>query len=518
MPTLNWIAKDKVINHDKDLPFRVLKPNPKLSVGDGSDNLLIQGDNLEALKSLMPFYYNKVKCIYIDPPYNTGNDKWIYSDRVNAPQIKSWLNKVVGSEGEDLCRHDKWLCMMYPRLKLLRDLLRQDGAIFVSIDDNEQHNLRMVMDELFGAKNFVSNIVWQKKYTQSNDAKYFSNTHDFIVVYAKNKDLFKLNLLNRTEAQNARYMNPDNDPRGVWMTQPLHAKSGNSKSFEYTFKNGKKWVPPNGTFPRFSIESLKKAEEENRIWFGAAGTAVPRLKKYLTDMKEGVISKTIWLYDEVGSNDDARRQLKAIFPENPFDTPKPVGLIKRIVEIASGEDDIILDSFSGSGTTGQAVLELNKVSGNRKFILVELENHIAENITSERLRRVISGYKGGEFDEGTGGSFEYLDLNGELFDSNGFINPKAEYEDLASYIFYTETNSYVDLKGIRNPFIGSMKNISYYLIFNGQGKNVLDEKVAKNLASDEQSVIYADKCLVDDEQLGELNIVFKQIPYELKKY
>lgn len=238
MPVLNWIGKNKVVDHDKELPFRVLKKNDKFSVGEDSENLLIQGDNLEALKALMPFYYNKIDCIYIDPPYNTGNEGWIYNDKVNSPQIKSWINKVVGPEGEDLTRHDKWLCMMYPRLKLLHQLLSDDGAIFISIDDNEQHNLRKIMDEIFGEANFVNNIIWQKKYTRSNDARWFSDNHDFIVLYAKNKENWRPNKLPRTEEMDSRYKNPDNDPRGPWMTQPLHAKSGTDSSYSFKFKNG----------------------------------------------------------------------------------------------------------------------------------------------------------------------------------------------------------------------------------------------------------------------------------------
>ena len=201
MASLNWIGKEAVVNHDKEVPFKLLKKVKTASVGDNSQNLIIHGDNLEALKALMPHYYGKIKCIYIDPPYNTGNEGWVYNDKVNSPKIKQWLGKVVGRESEDLTRHDKWLCMIYPRLKLLRDLLTEDGSIFVSIDDNEHCNLRLAMDDIFGEINFVTTIIWQKKYTQSNDAKYFSNTHDFIICYAKNKENknFKINLLARTE-------------------------------------------------------------------------------------------------------------------------------------------------------------------------------------------------------------------------------------------------------------------------------------------------------------------------------
>ena len=522
MPVLNWIGKDKVVNHDNELPFRVLKPVKELSVGENSENLLIEGDNLEALKALMPFYYGKVKCIYIDPPYNTGNEGWIYNDRVNAPQIKSWLNKVVGSEGEDLCRHDKWLCMMYPRLKLLRDLLSDDGAIFVSIDDNEHCHLREAMDEIFGINNFVTSIIWQKKYTQSNDAKYFSNTHDYIVCYARNKanSSFKIKLFERTDEQNARYENPDNDSRGAWMTQPLHAKSGNDRSYTFTFSNGIKWSPPPGTFPRFSIETLRKADEEGRVWFGARGTAVPRLKKYLNEMRDGVIPKTLWLYTEAGSNDDARRELKAIFPDNIFDTPKPTKLIKRVINLVCDESDIILDSFAGSGTTGHAVMELNKQDGGkRRFILIELEKNIANKVTAPRLSKVINGYEGALFPHGTGQEFQYLNLNGELYDRAGSVNPEAKYEDMAAYIYFTETKNYLDISSIKSPFIGAQGGTNYFLLFGEIGKNILDEKNLSTLNSYQgNKVIYADKCLLDEEFMTKNGIIFKQVPYELKTY
>ncbi len=520
MPVLNWIGKDKVVNHDKEIPFRVLKPVKELSVGENSDNLLVEGDNLEALKALMPFYYNKVKCIYIDPPYNTGNESWVYNDKVNSPQIKAWLNKVVGAEGEDLCRHDKWLCMMYPRLKLLRDLLADNGAIFVSIDDNEVHYLMYIMDEIFGEKNFVTNIIWQKKYTQSNDAKFFSNTHDYIVCYAKDKvnSKFKIQQLERTAEQNARYKNPDNDPRGPWKAIPLHAKSGNSRR-EVVFKNGNRWTPPPGTFNRYADQTIKQTDEENRIYFGANGSRTPVMKLFLSDVGN-VIPKTIWMYDEVGSNDEARRELKTIFPENIFDTPKPVSLIKRIINLSCSPSDIILDSFAGSGTTGHAVLELNKEDGgNRKFILVELERDIAKKVTARRIKKVIEGYKGAHFPEGTGGGFEYLDLNGVLYDYSGYVNPDAQYEDMAAYIYFTETKEYLEISKIKNPYVGSQGSTHYFLFFTEKDKNILDENTLKRTEAYKGSkIIYADKCLIDEEKLIKLGVVFKQIPYELKKY
>ena len=515
MPSLNWIGKEAVVNHDKEVPFKLLKKVKAASVGENSQNLIIHGDNLEALKALMPYYYGKIKCIYIDPPYNTGNEKWIYNDKVNSPKIKQWLGRVVGRESEDLTRHDKWLCMMYPRLKLLRDLLAEDGAIFVSIDDNEQHNLRSILNEIFQEKNFVTNIIWQKKYTQSNDAKYFSNTHDFILCYAKNitnKD-FKINLLSRTEKQDARYKNPDNDPRGPWMTQPLHAKSGNDKGYEFEFSNGVKWKPPAGTFPRYSIKTLKEADLEGKIWFGKNGTAVPRLKKYLLEMRQGVIPKTIWLYDEVGSNDDAKRAIKELFNDNPFDSPKPPSLIKQIISLSCNSQDIILDSFAGSGTTAQAVLDLNNNdSGNRKFIMVEMEDIVVKNITAERVKRVIKKY---DYKDG----FEYCELDKPLFNENGQIEETCDFKQFATYIYFTETQTNIDPKRIEANFIGENGNSEFYLIYKGKYKNDLNKSFIKNLRkNDLRKVIYADRCLIDEETMSKYNIVFKQIPYEVKVY
>lgn len=512
MATLNWIGKEAVVNHDKEVPFKLLEKVPTASVGKESKNLIIHGDNLEALKALMPFYKGKVKCIYIDPPYNTGNEGWVYNDKVNSPKIREWLTRVVGREGEDLTRHDKWLCMMYPRLTLLRDLLTDDGAIFVSIDDNEQHHLRLLMDEIFGSKNFISNIIWQKKYTQSNDAKYFSDTHDFLVAYAKTLERFDLHKLTRTDEQNARYLNSDNDPRGPWMSQPLHAKSGSDNKYSYTFKNGTQWSPPSGTFPRYTKAALEKAEQEGRMWFGAKGTAVPRMKKYLSEMSEGVVPRTLWLYTEVGSNDDAKRSIKELFGANPFESPKPVSLIRRVIELCSDKDSIILDSFAGSGTTGHATLELNNADGgSRQFVLVEVEDDVAKKITAERVKKAIKkyGYKAG---------YEYCELAEPLFNEKGQINEACTYDDLATYIYFTETQTNLEKKTIKKPFIGESHGTSYYLIYAGKDKNDLTRAIIEKLKLTGPAVIYADRCLVDEDELEDEGIVFKQIPYEIKVY
>ena len=242
MPTLDWIGKKAVVNHHREVPYRLVHCDGELSAGDAdAGNLLVEGDNLEALKALLPYYAGKVKCIYIDPPYNTGNEGWVYNDNVNSPEIRNWLGKVVGKEAEDLSRHDKWLCMMYPRLRLLREFLREDGVIFVSIDDDEQANLKLSLDELFGRQNFVNNIIWQKKYSPQNDAKWFSDNHDFVVCYAKDKNRWRPNQLARSQEAINRYKNPDNDPRGVWKPMDLSVKTYNeSTDYEITTPSGRK--------------------------------------------------------------------------------------------------------------------------------------------------------------------------------------------------------------------------------------------------------------------------------------
>ena len=345
----------------------------------------------------MPRYAGKIKCIYIDPPYNTGNEGWVYNDNVNSPMMQEWLKDISPVDGEDLERHDKWLCMMWPRLHLLRELLAEDGVIFVSIDDNEQHRLQMVMDEIFGKENFVATIIWEKVYSPKSSAQYFSENHDFIVVYARNKEEFKLGLLPRTEEADARYANPDNDPRGLWKSSDLSARNPYSKG-TYSIKcPGGRVVkgPPPGNFWRYSNEKFWELDRDNRIWWGEDQNQVPAIKRFLSEVKQGLVPETIWTYKEVGHTQDAKKTLLQIFPENfpDFTTTKPVELLARIIRLSTNKDSIILDSFAGSGTTAHAVLALNKEDGgNRKFILVECEDY-ADKITAERVRRVIKNTK-----------------------------------------------------------------------------------------------------------------------------
>lgn len=389
-----------------------LIPQPGAGVDeDNTHNLFIEGDNLEVLKLLQKSYAGRVKMIYIDPPYNTGND-FVYPDDYSEP-LEAYLERTgqVDEAGQLLTTnsrssgrfHSSWLNMMYPRLLLARQLLKDDGSIFVSIDDNEIHNLRELMNEIFGEENFIATVIWQKKYTRSNDAKWFSDNHDYILVYAKSSENFSMNLQPRSEDQLAAYSNPDNHPKGAWKATPLHAKSGNNSNFVYRFKNGTTWSPPPGTYPRFSKDTMGRLDENNEIWFGSTGKSVPSRKTFLTEAKQGVTPVTIWLYEEVGHTHEANNELKDLDMAGLFDNPKPSRLIKRIIELATNQtdEDIVLDFFAGSGTTAQALIQQNAIdSGNRRFILTQLPEPtehkkypVISDITKERIRRVVKKIK-----------------------------------------------------------------------------------------------------------------------------
>ncbi len=333
------------------------------------ENLIIKGNNLLALHSLKQQFQNKIKLIYIDPPYNTGNDSFGYNDNFN---------------------HSTWLTFMKNRLEAARELLRDDGSIWINIDDGESHYLKVLCDEVFGRENFVNNLIWIKKNVVQNDARYFSENHDHILLFAKNKETWRPNLLKRSEKLNSTYKNPDNDSNGPWVSVKMDAKSGTeSNYYEITFDNGVTWKPSPGRFPAYSKETLKNLYKEGKLWFGKDGKNIPRRKIYLSEVKQGITPNTVFYNDEVGSTQKAKEDLKKILGQNIFGTPKPVGLLKRIIKIGSDENDTILDFFAGSGTTAQAALELNKDDGgNRKFILCEQMGYV-EKITVERVKRVI---------------------------------------------------------------------------------------------------------------------------------
>ncbi|HAT2094456.1 TPA: site-specific DNA-methyltransferase [Legionella pneumophila] len=381
---LNWPGKRQALLTANAPIAKTLRPYPEESVDfDKTQNLFIEGDNLDALKMLQETYLGKVKMIYIDPPYNTGKD-FVYKDNFselsNQYLLKSGQSDIDGnrlfSNTETNGRfHSDWLSMMYSRLKLARNLLRNDGVIFISIDDNELYNLREICNEIFGEDNFVSNIVWQKKYAATNDAKGFSNLHDHILVYRKGAE-FSRYLLPRTTEQNKPYKHDDKDGRGLWRSDNLLVRSF-SESGVYPIVNpntGKEYYPPKGSCWRASQQTMKSWLDENRIYFGKDGLGAPQLKRYLSEVQQGRVPNTWWTFDEVGHNDAANKELKALFESKaPFDTPKPTTLIKQMLLISTKGDDIILDFFAGSSTTADAVMQLNaEDKGNRKFIMIQL--------------------------------------------------------------------------------------------------------------------------------------------------
>lgn len=526
MPTLHWIGKDKVINHHQDVPYRILEKQYTYKDGQESvapsENKIIHGDNLEALKSLLPEYEGKVKCIYIDPPYNTGNEGWVYNDNVNDPKLKKWLGQVVGKESEDLSRHDKWLCMMYPRLKLLRKLLAEDGSIFISIDDNEQANLRLICDEIFGESNLVGSLIWQRTFASKNDAKYYSSEHEHVLNYAKNINNFALNDLPRTAKQNDRYKNPDNDLRGSWTsTDLLRMEHRENSVYTIISPKGISFTPTPGTSWRHPEKEMLELIKNNEVYFGSNGTAKPRRKRFLDDVKDGIIAQTIWKHEEVGHTQEAKQTLKKILDESEdfFATPKTVGLIDRILKISSNNNDLILDSFAGSGTTAHAVLNLNKEDGgNRKFILIEMEDY-AETITAERVKRVITGY--GEEKkavEGTGGDFSYYMLGKPVFLDNEMFNEEIGKDKIEEYVWFSETKLPYQSQE-ENYLLGTKDQTAYYFYYNTSGITTLDESFLRTLKTKaNQYIIYADNCLLTKELMQKYNIIFKKIPRDITRF
>jgi adenine-specific DNA-methyltransferase len=535
MPTLNWIGKEAVVNHHHSVPFQLLRDAPELSVGDpGSGNLIVEGDNLVALKALLPYYAGQVRCIYIDPPYNTGNEGWIYNDNVNSPLIREWLGRAVGKEAEDLSRHDKWLCMIYPRLAVLRQFLRADGAIFISIDDNELQSLRFVMDEIFGRENFVATVIWQKNFAPKNSAKHLSEDHDYIVAYAKNASTWRPNLVRRSDVAKGRYKNPDNDPRGLWTSGDLQARNYYSEgTYPITCPSGRIISGPGkGMYWRFSKEKFAEMGQDKRIWWGNKGDNMPRLKRFLNEVKDGVTPQTLWFHSDVGHTQEAKKELLAAVSfansDDVFITPKPTRLLQRILQITTNPGDLVLDSFAGSGTTGHAVLQLNEQDGgNRRFILVEIESKIAREITAERVKRVVRGYSNAKDEnvKGLGGGFRYCTLGELLFNAQGCIRESVTFADLARHVYFTETGEPLPRERVsKSPLLGECRGIGVYLLFNGilddkraNGGNVLTRAVLTSLPKfDGPKVVYAAGCLLGKERLQTERIIFRQTPYEIK--
>ena len=536
MAQLQFKGKTFVQNHHLVVPYHELIPRKGKSLTDSvslQDNLIIHGDNLLALKALLPMYAGKVKCIYIDPPYNTGNEGWAYNDSVNSPMMQDWLGKVV--DRDDLTRHDKWLCMMMPRLRLLRELLSDDGAIFVSIDDTEIACLRTLMDEVFGEDNFVACVVWQHSVQPKGYLGKFSVHHNYLVAYRKTEQ-FSLEALQRTEEHNKQYSNPDNDPRGPWRSGDVrNALYRPNLIYDIPTPSGKVIKPPKNGW-RWSRETVEAKIQTGEIVFSEDETRIIR-KIHLRDVK-GRAPETIWFGKDAGTTREATEELKALFGgQSPFETPKPSRLIKRIVEVATeeGSDDIVLDSFAGSGTTAHAVLARNNEDGgNRRFILVQCDEavrgevrDISDEITAERVRRVINGVPEAKDDalrEGLGGSFSFFDL-GRAITLEDLLSGKhlPSYAELARYVFYTATGEEFDETKVDEArgFIGESKTHRVYLLY------VTDVEKLKNLAltldwakalrggKGKRRLVFAPTKYLDQDHLDKYRIDYAQLPYEI---
>ncbi len=525
MPRLQFKGKILVENYHMSFPFHELIASREKGLSPQSslhDNLILHGDNLAALKSLLPFYREQVKCIFIDPPYNTGNESWEYNDNVNSPLIKDWLGKTV--DRDDLTRHDKWLCMMMPRLKLLHQLLRKDGVIFVSIDDNEMHHLRCLMNEVFGEENFLASFIWHHRKSKQNDIR-VSLGHNYILGYTKNETHFELKSIPVNESQ---FSNPDNDPRGPWTLDPMDAPNIRPNlTYEIINPNtGKSYYPPKGRCWQFCKEKYEQALEEGRIVFGRTGRAKPQYKRYLEEAKQkGRSVSTIW--QDVGTATNATEELNQIFGEKGvFKTPKPSDLIRKLVLLSTDHDSVVLDSFAGSGTTAHAVLAQNlEDGGNRRFILVECEDY-AESTTAERVRRVIQGVpdsKNESLNAGLGGTFSYYTL-GRPMKQESLLDGShlPSWENLSSYIFFTATGQEFDLNVINHDtgYIGQTNSHDVFLLYEpdvDQLKNLaLSLSEARALpASPRRKLVFAPAKYLDQEFLHKYNIDFQQLPFQI---
>lgn len=582
MPTLEWIGKDKVVNHHLDVPYRVLErqysfdENGQHIEDNGSDNMIIHGDNLEALKSLLPQYEGRVKCVYIDPPYNTGNEGWVYNDNVNDPRIRKWLGDVVGKEGEDLSRHDKWLCMMYPRLKLLQKLLAEDGVIFISIDDTEYANLKLICDEIFGSNCFVSNISWQRTYSTRNDSKGIVNEVEHVIVYSKQPN-WQPNKLPRTAEMNAKYKNPDNDV-ALWRPDNAYAPgAATHQGMVYAIQHpftGEYLYPSNGRCWTFGQEQMleimsgwceyelrelddakqraaicgvserdirqgvkaivlaetleissKKAQAVYdkgpwpRFFFSKGGKGGIARKTYL-DNVGGKLPTNFWPFSETGHTDEAKKEMLAIFNGRAtFDTPKPCRLLEYVLTIAGDKETLILDSFAGSGTTAHAVLNMNKAdNGNRRFILVEMMDY-ADNITAERVKRVICGYGSGKNAvAGTGGNFSYYEL-GEPLMVGDVLNENVSVDKIREYVYFTDTKRRLPEVHLDEPYyMGIHVNSAYYFYYEKQAVTTLNREFLHTVKTKADAyVIYADLCTLSDAELEKYHITFKKIPRDITK-
>ena len=534
MPTLEWIGKEKVVNHHLEVPYRVLErkysfdENGQTEADNGSENMIIHGDNLEALKSLLPQYEGRVKCIYIDPPYNTGNEGWVYNDNVNDPHIKEWLHKTVGKEGEDLSRHDKWLCMMYPRLKLLQKLLAEDGVIFISIDEIEHRYLELVMDEIFGSANRIDTFVWQNNYGGGAKSNYVVHLHEYVLCFAKN--LSTVGKIELPPDENIlkyyKYKDEKFNIRGPYRLQPLATTSMDERpNLRYPlYYEGHEIWPAKQWF--WSKERALEAQSNNELVFSEKnGKWSVNYKQYLnsadgTQRKSKPYSIITGIYTQAGT-----KAIKEIMGNGKaFDFPKPPELITYFLQMISGNDDIVLDSFAGSGTTAHAVLNMNKADGgHRKFILVEMGEY-ADSITAERVKRVIHGYgEGKNAVPGTGGSFSYYEL-GEPLMIGDVLNENVGVEKIREYVYFTDTKTQLPEAHLPEAhpdepyFMGTHVNSAYYFYYEKQSVTTLNRQFLHTVKTKADAyVIYADLCTLGEAELEKYHITFKKIPRDITK-
>ncbi len=515
MPTLQWIGKEKVVNHHLDVPFRTLEKQ-YIYASEGQDdggNMIIHGDNLDALKALLPQFEGRVKCIYIDPPYNTGNEGWVYNDNVNDPKVRKWLGEVVGREGEDLSRHDKWLCMMYPRLKLLQKLLSDDGVIFVSIDDIEVTYLRLVMDEIFGKNNFIAQLIWKSRQNKDNrNVTNVSIDHEYILCYGR-----KLRgCLRKTD----QYSNPDNDPRGPWASANMAglATAEARPNLHYDLidpATGINYGRPTKGW-RYDRKTMSRLIDEGRIIWPESPSGRPRKKQFLSELETEFTGYSSIVGDEFYTRDGNREQME-IWGEVRFDFPKNSGLLQELLEQATEPDSIILDSFAGSGTTAHAVLNMNKQDGgHRRFILVEMMDY-ADNITAERVKRVISGYgEGKKAVEGTEGGFSFYEL-GEPLLTDGLLNPNVPVEKIREYVFYTETKAALPAPSDTEKYLlGVHDHHAYYFYYESDQLTTLNRSFLRTIQTKAEGyLIYADVNALSPEDMERFHITFKKIPRDI---
>jgi len=545
MAILNFKGKAFVQNYHLQVKYHQFIPRKKKSLTKKvsvHDNLIIHGDNLKALKALLPTYAGKIKCIYIDPPYNTGNENWAYNDKVNSPMMQEWLEKIV--DKEDLTRHDKWLCMMMPRLKLLRELLCEDGAIFVSIDDNEQHRLRSLMDTVFSEENMIATFVWKRRASSALADNLISQDHEYILCYKK----ASFQGFRGRAKDYSGYSNPDNDPDGDWtlgdLTVGMTKEQRPNQFYDLIDPKTKCVFKPN---PQrvwsFYPETMKKEIEAGRVIFPDNPDDRPMYKRYKKNLKAKVNPISTWIRDksdpsiretsdelyelETGLNSEGTRIIQNIFHEKVFDYPKPLSLVKVLIEQVADNDSIVLDSFAGTGTTAHAVLALNKEDGgNRRFILVECENY-ADKITAERVRRVIKGVpkaKDENLKKGLGGSFSYFDL-GPPIEMEAILSGDnfPSYADLARYVFYTATGEEFDPDAVneKKNFIGESAQYLVYLFYKPDIEYLkataltLDKAKVLGPYKKKRRLVFAPTKYLDHEHLDELRIDFAQLPFEI---